>query len=124
MQTVIQLLIRLVSLESELKTTFHHDVMEDKLHVKYSYDAQPVLEQNKIEREQFRTYKQSETMKGMVKVASLHPGDVERLANAGYNLMSPDPEEVKRALRYIQAEEKFLLTVEGKPISRKKVIWE
>jgi hypothetical protein len=48
---------------------------------------------------------------------------VVRLKNLGYNLLSPDPEEVKRALLYIQSEEKAHLSMPGTPISKKKQSW-
>lgn len=108
---------------SDVKTTFVGDDIEDKLHVIYEYDAEPVIESNKIERNAFSTYKTAPNLSGMVKIASLHPGDVQRLSDMGYDITSPDPEEVKRALLFIQAEQKSLLTVPGKPISKKKEQW-
>ena len=107
----------------DVKTTFIPDDLEDKLHVKYEYDAEPVLNSNRRERNAFTTFRSAPKVAGMVKVASLHPGDVQRLANLGYDITSPDPEEVKRALLFIQAEQKNLLTVNGKPIAKKKLIW-
>ncbi len=104
-------------LNNELKTTVIHE--EDKFHVVHSYDAEPVIEQNKSERDAFTTYKAAGLKNGMVKVASLHQGDVERLSSLGYDLLSPDPEEWRRALLYIQSEQKALMTVTGKPLGKK-----
>ena len=59
----------------------------------------------------------------LVKVGSIHMGDVVRLKNEGFNLMSPDPDEWKRALLHIQANEKHLMTMPGKPIGKKKQSW-
>ncbi len=98
--------------------------MEEKFHVEHVYDAEPIIEQNKAERNEFSTYKDAQMKNGMVKVASLHQGDVERLANLGYNLLSPDPEEWRRALRYIQEEQKALMTVTGKPFAKKNNKWQ
>lgn len=111
-------------MSNDVKTTFHHDEMEDKLHVEYTYDAEPILEQNKIERAEFSNYKSRTLSSGLVKVASLHPGDVERLANMGYNVLSPDPAEVKRAVLFIQSEQRKLLTVEGNPFARVNKKWQ
>lgn len=107
--------------DNDLKTTFHHD--DDKFHVKYEYDAEPIIEQNKVERNDFRTYKDIEMQSGLVKVASLHAGDVERLAALGYNIMSPDKDEWRRALRYIQEEQQALMTVTGKPFAKINKKW-
>ena len=108
---------------SDMKTTIIADDMEDKVHVKYEYDAEPVLDSNKAERNEFTNYKTAPKLAGMVKVATLHPGDIQRLAALGYDITSPDPEEFKRALLFIQAEQKNLLTVNGKPFSKKKTAW-
>lgn len=104
-------------MDSEVKTTYHHEA--DKLHVKYVYDAEPVIEQNKVERNEFTDYKSSAIAGGLVKVATLHKGDYERIKNLGYDILSSDPDEVKRALLFIQSEQKALMTVTGKPIGKK-----
>ena len=52
-----------------------------------------------------------------------HMGDIVRLKNEGYNLLSPDPEEVKRALLHIQSNERYMLTVPGTPIAKKQQKW-
>ena len=46
-----------------------------------------------------------------------------RLKNLGYNILSPDPDEVKRALLYIQSEEKALMVMPGTPIGKKRQSW-
>lgn len=56
-------------------------------------------------------------------VGRIHMGDIVRLKSQGYDLLSNDPEEVKRALLHIQSEERYLLTVPGTPIARKKQQW-
>ena len=40
-----------------------------------------------------------------------------------YNLLSPDPDEWKRALLYIQANEPVWMTVNGKPIASFRQRW-
>jgi hypothetical protein len=50
-------------------------------------------------------------------------GDVQRLINMGYNLLSPDPEEVRRTLLYIQSNEPDLLTVNKKPFAKVRTRW-
>lgn len=95
---------------------------EDKLVVTTTYDNSDVLEANKADR---NAASETARYKGtMVHVGRIDEGDVLRLHNMGYKLLSPDPEEYKRALLYIQANEPWLLTKPGKPIAKKRAIWE
>lgn len=99
---------------------FDHE--SDSLVVKTSFDNRAVMESNLQERnlsDSFGRYKG----KNLVKIGSIHMGDVIRLKNEGFNLLSPDPEEVKRAMLHIQSNEKHLLTVTGTPIAKKRMIW-
>lgn len=94
---------------------------EDKLVIKTTYDNSALIEQNKVERNaspEIGRYKGN-----FVKVGSLHEGDIVRLRNMGYNLLSPDPAEVRRALCYIQENERAFLTVEGKPFAKVRNKW-
>ena len=104
-----------------IKETRTYDELEDRLIVTTTYDNSGVLDENKIQRNE-KT--KAEQYKGsMVHVGKIHEGDVVRLKNLGYNLLSPDPEEWKRALLYIQQNEPHLLTVDGKPFAKKKAVW-
>lgn len=106
---------------TDLEETSHYDEATDSLIVKTSYDNRSVLAENILTKNL-----QSETgrYKGnLVKVATIHLGDVQRLKNLGYNILSPDPDEVKRALLYIQSEEKALMLMPGTPIAKKKTSW-
>lgn len=101
------------------KTTY--DELTNKMVVKTTYDNSAVLEMNKQERAEKQDGMQ---YKGnLVQVGRLHLGDVERLYNMGYDVLSPDPEESRRALLYIQSNEPHLLTVNGKPFAKKRVTW-
>lgn len=106
---------------NDLIETSTYDETNDRLIVKTSYDSSGVIEANRIARNEspeIGRYKGN-----FVHVGSIHMGDVVRLKNEGYNLLSPDPEEVRRALLHIQSEEKALLTVPGKPFAKKKKKW-
>lgn len=95
---------------------------EDKLVVKTVYDNSDVLEANKADR---NAASEHGRYKGnLVHVARIDEGDVTRLHNMGYKLLSPDPEEFKRAMLYIQSNEPWLLTKPGKPIAKKRIVWE
>lgn len=97
----------------------------DKIVHTTTYDNTAVLEANKRQRNdanEFGRYKSKNSQ--LVHVGRIDEGDVVRLHNMGYKLLSSDKDEVKRALLYIQNNEKHLLTVPGNPISRKKLIWQ
>ena len=94
---------------------------EEKFIVKTTYDNSDVLDANKKQRNQYNKHEQ---YKGkFVHAGRIHEGDVIRLKNLGYNLLSPDPEEWKRALLYIQTNEPHLLTVDGKPFAKNRERW-
>lgn len=98
-----------------------YDHLTGKMIQKVTYDNTEVIEGNKVARNlapEFGRYKGD-----LAHVGRIHMGDVERLRNIGYDLLSADPEEVKRALLYIQSNESHLLTVPGKPIAKKKTQW-
>lgn len=105
----------------DLIETSHYDDASDTLVVKTSYDSRAVMADNIMTK---NLQPETGRYKGnLVKVASIHLGDVQRLKNLGYNILSPDPDEVKRALLYIQSEEKGLMSMPGKPIGEKKTRW-
>ena len=106
---------------SDLLETSHYDEASDSLIVKTSYDNRAVMADNIMTK---NLQPETGRYKGnFVKVGSIHLGDVVRLKNMGYNLLSPDPDEVKRALLYIQAEEKAHLSMPGTPIGKRKQSW-
>lgn len=106
---------------SDLVETRHYDEASDSLIVKTSYDSRAVLADNIMTK---NLQPETGRYKGnLVKVATIHLGDVVRLKNLGYNILSPDPEEVKRALLYIQSEEKAHMVMPGQPIGKRRQAW-
>lgn len=106
---------------SDIREQVNYIESEDKLVIQTTYDNSALIEANKAAQNaapEFGRYKGD-----MVKVGSLHEGDIVRLRNMGYDLLSPDPAEVRRALLYIQENEQFLLTVPGKPFARVRNKW-
>ena len=104
-----------------IQETTIYDEMEDRLIVKTSYDNSDVLRANQEDR---NNAPETGRYKGdLVHVGRIAEGDVVRLRNMGYNLLTPDLDELRRALLYIQAEEPWLLTKPGKPIAKRKVVW-
>lgn len=107
--------------DSTISETSYYDEASDKLIVKTTYDSSDVVAANREAQKlapEFGRYKGT-----LAHVGRIHMGDIVRLKNLGYNLLSPDPEEVKRALLYIQSNEKDLLTVPGTPIAKKRQVW-
>lgn len=102
--------------------TSEFDADTGLMHVSKTYDVTDVLEDNKQARLDC-----PETMKYKGKdfahVMRIDGDDVSRLIQLGYNLLSHDPDEAKRALLYLQNEEKFHLRVTGKPIAKKTQLW-
>lgn len=110
--------------EDGLKETRYYDEASDSLTVKTTYDNTAILEANKQAinlTPETGAYKTSNA--GLVHVGRMHMGDIQRLINLGYNLLSADREEVKRALLYVQSNEPWLLTIKGKPFAKKQVKW-
>jgi hypothetical protein len=99
----------------------HYDELEGRMVIQTTYDNSGVLEANKAaqnEAPEFGRYAGN-----LVHAARVHMGDVVRLKNLGYDLLSPDPAEVRRALCYMQSEERHLLTVPGNPFAKTRNKW-
>ena len=98
------------------------DETEGKMVVKTTYDSSHIITLNKEAQkaapEGFGKFKGN-----LAHVGRIHMGDVIRLKNIGYNLLSCDPDEKRRALCYIQENEPHLLTVPGKPFARQRKKW-
>ena len=95
---------------------------EDRLVVHTRYDPTATIEANAEARALAPKHRVSNG-KLLTKVMDIDEGHIVALKNLGYNILSPDPDEVKRALLYIQAEEKHHLTMPGNPIGKKKHAW-
>lgn len=104
-----------------LKVETTYDELEDKIVENTIYDNSAVLDLNaeqragKVDGAQFKGK--------LAHVARIDMGDIQRLYNIGYNLLSPDPDEVRRALLYVQANEPHLMTVNKKAFTKKRNTW-
>lgn len=86
-----------------------------------TYDNSAVL---KLNAEQRASKVDGAQFKGtLAHVARIDLGDVHRLHGMGYKLLSSDPDEVRRALLYIQANEPHLMTVNKRPFAKKRNRW-
>jgi hypothetical protein len=100
----------------------HYDEITDTLGIETIYDATATIEQNKAQKASGRVFFGSKGQQ-MLHVASIHPAHFTALRNKGYNLLSADPDESRRALLYIQANEPVWMTVEGKPVADFRQKW-
>lgn len=105
-----------------MKRTTIYDELTNKVINKVTYDNSAMLDINarqRADRQGFGKYKGN-----LVHVARLDLGDIERLRNMGYDLLSNDPDQVRRALLYVQSNEQKLLTVDGTPFAKNRVKWQ
>lgn len=99
----------------------HYDDLTGKMVQTVTYDNSAVIEANKRDQNDAPTWNR---YKGnLAHVGRIHMGDIARLKNKGYDLLSSDKDEVKRALLYIQSEERHLLTVPGTPFAKVSAKW-
>jgi hypothetical protein len=99
-----------------------YDELTDKLIVRTVYDPTATIAANKEARALAPKHKVSNG-KLLTKVMEIEAEHIVALKNIGYDLLSPDPDEWKRALLYIQQHEPVWLTVNGKPIAAFRQVW-
>lgn len=95
---------------------------EDKLVVQTIYDPTATIERNAGLRSEKPVQVGSKGQELML-AASLPMEHVTALKNLGYDLLSPDPAEFRRALCYIQSEQSKFMTVDGKPFALHRPKW-
>lgn len=100
-----------------------YDEIDDRLTIETSYDAEPVIDDNKAAKADVNPKAVQKYKGDLVHACRFHEGDIVRLKNLGYNILSPDPEEVRRALVYVQNNEPHLMRVHGKPFTRQRIKW-
>jgi len=100
-----------------------YDEPEDKLIVTTLYDSSSVIADNLSDQHEAQELGRGRYKGNMVKVGSVHMGDIIRLRNIGYDILSGNPDESRRALVYIQENEPHLLSVPGKPFARQRKKW-
>lgn len=107
-----------------LRENSQFDESSGKIVVQTTYDNSAVLRLNAAERaEKIDGAQFKPGVAGLAHVGRIDMGDVIRLKNIGYDLLSPDKDEVRRALLYIQSNEPHLLTVNKKPFAKVRSRW-
>lgn len=105
----------------EMKETDYYDHSTGRVITHYTQDVEPILDTNKELRN--ATSETGKYKGNLVHAASLSEVDVLRLKNLGYDLLSPDPDQRRRALVYIQQNEPHHMVINGKPFARKRNKW-
>lgn len=113
---------QIITSSEDFTERLHVDELEGKIVLETTYDPTAVIEQNKRLREAGGVTLGSKNQM-LIHAASVTPGDIARLKNLGYNLLSPDPEESHRALLYLKHNEQVFLATDKDVIAEKKVIW-
>lgn len=100
----------------------HYIEPEDKLVIETTYDATDVIEENAAIRAHGPVTFGS---KGQQLVLAMRiPLDhVTALKNEGYDLFSADPQERRRAMLHIQANQAKFLTTDKKMIAERRQVW-
>jgi hypothetical protein len=96
---------------------------EDKLVCETIYDAEPALRQAEAARQQGKVQIGSKGQ-GLTLACVIPAEHIVALKNEGYNLLSPDPAEFRRALVYIQQNQQRFMATDKKVFSTHKPKWE
>lgn len=103
--------------------TYSYIEAEDKLVVETSYDASQTIADNAAIRSGSPVTFGSKGQR-MVLAASVPLEHVTALKNLGYDLLSPDQQEVRRALCFIQSEQASFLTTDKKMFALHRPKWQ
>lgn len=101
----------------------HYIDEKDQLVVETIYDATDVIEQNAAIRASGKPVVIGSKGQELVLAMSLPMEHVEALKNEGYNILSHDRDEVRRALLYVQQNQHKFLTTDKKMIADKRQTW-
>jgi hypothetical protein len=99
-----------------------YDQLEDRIVVKTTYDASAVIEENAILRQDSPVVLGSKGQ-GLVLAMRIPEAHVIALKNEGYDLLSPDRDESRRAMLYVQQNQHKFLTTDKKMIAERKQKW-
>jgi hypothetical protein len=96
---------------------------EDRLVVTTTYDATQAMEQAAILRSD-KPVQIGANGRELVLAAVVPMEHIVALKNLGYDLLSPDPAEYRRALCYIQSEQSNFMAMEGNPFAMHRNKWQ
>ena len=101
----------------------HYVEAEDKLVIETVYNPTAVIEENAAIRASGAPLVVGSKGQELVLAMRLPPEHVEALKNAGYDLFSPDRDEARRAMLYVQQNQQHFLTTDKKMIAQKRQSW-
>ncbi len=114
---------------NDVKEVTKYDVNSDQLIISRTQDVEPYIEYNKRIRNEAPS--QGRYKDELPRAAHIPNIVVEQMmrgqcctSGKKYNLLSPDQDEVRRALMHIQEFHKELLLIPGKPFARQRVRWQ
>lgn len=96
---------------------------EDKLVVTTTYDATQAMEDAARLRAS-RPVQIGSKGQELTLAAVIPMEHIVALKNLGYDLLSPDPAEYRRALCYIQSEQANFMAIEGSPFAMHRNKWQ
>lgn len=103
------------------KTTYIES--EDRLVVQTIYDAEPAIQEAARARQAGGVVIGSKGQQ-LLKAAVIPLEHIVALKNEGYDLLSPDPAEFRRALVYIQNNQQRFMATDKKVFSTAKPKWQ
>lgn len=99
----------------------HH--IDGKRIVETTYDPSDTIERNAELRATGPVYFGSKNQR-LELAASIPMEHVTALRNMGYDLLSPDPDERRRALVYIQQNQQVFMTTDKQMFARTRAKWQ
>jgi len=96
---------------------------EDKLVITTTYDPTEAMEEAAMHRAG-SPVKVGSKGQELVLAAVIPMEHIVALRNIGYDLLSPDPAEYRRALCYIQSEQANFMAMEGNPFALHRPKWQ
>lgn len=114
---------------ADMTTESFYDDSTGKMTQVVSQDLTPYLKENLADRNatpEFGKYKRTLTKAAsipMETIVELKNGQCCKNGNT-YNLLSPDPDEKRRALLHIQTCHPYLMSINGTPFAKNRVKWQ
>lgn len=112
--------------DSGVTTVSEFDESTGQMHKKLTQDVESVVKANLSDQSESSELGKGRYKHGkmpLVKAMTIPPVMVEYLRSIGYNLLSNDPEEIRRCTLYVQQNLSKLMNVPGKPFGKKKEAW-
>lgn len=114
---------KLVNVDDGLIERLHYDESNDRLIAETIFDATDVIEENAAIRANGTPLTLGSKGQQLVLAMRLPMGAIVKLKNEGYDLMSADKDEARRAMLYVQQNQHKFLTTDKKMIAERRQAW-